>query len=335
MPAVKPDEAKARKQAALRRRVLGLAMRFVLPGAMWVALGALLLRLTVRDRWSQLDLLYYATPPFVIAGLGFVAGLAAWRQRRLWHAVVGGALAVVGAGLGLSSQYAWHAPRAAERPIRICEWNVARGVGGWDALAKTIRRMDPDIVALVEAGISVPAQAAMWREALPGYESSRILAGTILLARGKVEPLASGAQRWVAAYQVSRVTIDGRSLIVVLVDVSSSFIAMRARALAAIREVLEPYGGEPVVLLGDFNTPPDSCWFDPLRETMSNAFESAGYGYMATWPSVLPLLPLDQIWTQGIQPASCRVEFAWRSDHRPIVATIDWASLPVGPGGAP
>jgi len=128
-------------------------------------------------------------------------------------------------------------------------------------------------------------------------------------------------------YQIARVTIDDRALIVALVDISSSWFIARRKAFSVIREALLPYRDEPLVLLGDFNTPPDSCWFDPLRETMTNAFESAGHGYAATWPSLMPILRLDQIWTSGVRVVSCEIGFNWRSDHRPVVATIDWESV--------
>jgi endonuclease/exonuclease/phosphatase (EEP) superfamily protein YafD len=324
---------KARRRIAPLRRVLGRTLRAVLSGGLWIGLCGLLLRLTVRDGWPAVAMLYYATPPFVIAGLGLGSAWAAWWSPRPRRAAVGLALAIVSAVLGAFSHYSWHAPSSAEHPIRIAVWNVARGVGGWRQLGAHVRDFDADIVGLVEAGWSSSQQTAMWREALPEYQSTRMMAGLIILTRGEVEILSQSYSLGYARYQIARVAIEGRALIVVLVDVSSSLWISRRKAFVAIREALLPYRDQPLLLLGDFNTPPESCWFDGLRGTMANALESAGNGYTGTWPSLLPVLRLDQIWTAGVRAVSCEVGFSWRSDHRPVVATIDWAGLAINAGG--
>ena len=60
-----------------------------------------------------------------------------------------------------------------------------------------------------------------------------------------------------------------------------------------------------------------------LRRSHVNAFEEAGDGYAASWPSFAPLLTLDQIWvsaTAGVR--HCELGWSPISDHRPVVAEI-------------
>lgn len=75
--------------------------------------------------------------------------------------------------------------------------------------------------------------------------------------------------------------------------------------------------------MGDFNTPPDSVHFKPIRQGFRNAFEIRGNGYSATWPIPLPLLTIDQIWTShGIRVSRCECAWSWYSDHRPLLAEL-------------
>ncbi len=77
------------------------------------------------------------------------------------------------------------------------------------------------------------------------------------------------------------------------------------------------------VVLGDFNTPADSAHYEPLRRTFVNAFEEAGQGYGASWPSFAPLLTLDQIWVSGpVEVLHCELGWSPVSDHRPVIAEI-------------
>ena len=79
------------------------------------------------------------------------------------------------------------------------------------------------------------------------------------------------------------------------------------------------------ILVGDFNTPLDSAYIAPLRKEMTNAFEASGSGCAATWPMPLPVLSLDQVWTTpSLRPVRCEHFGSWRSDHRAVVAEIDF-----------
>jgi len=83
----------------------------------------------------------------------------------------------------------------------------------------------------------------------------------------------------------------------------------------------------PLLVVGDFNTPLDSVHVDLLRSDLTNAFESSGTGYRETWPVILPVLSLDQIWgNSGIRWHRSWCESSLRSDHRRVVAEFSIAA---------
>ena len=79
----------------------------------------------------------------------------------------------------------------------------------------------------------------------------------------------------------------------------------------------------PTIVMGDFNTPIDSVWFDGARDDFTHAFEQAGRGMLTTWPAPAPLLAIDHIWLSRQFRIDCAsIGWSWASDHRPIVTDV-------------
>jgi vancomycin resistance protein VanJ len=90
---------------------------------------------------------------------------------------------------------------------------------------------------------------------------------------------------------------------------------------------------EPAILLGDLNSTPRSTAVRALRQTgLRDAFQDAGWGLGATWPSSLrgldwrlPLIRIDYVW----HTPAFRATRAWAApgigtDHRPVVVDLRW-----------
>jgi len=278
-------------------------------------------------------MVYYAAPPSVLAATALAAGLG-WfmRGRRK--------LALVAAGMGIAwgvwwSQAAWvnNAPATVPSDARVAFWNIARGSRGWIPVSQRIGDSDADIIGLVEAGQDVTRMIAWWQGRLPEYHCAVCPSGITLLARRPITHVAgdtlAGDYGWYEHYRVE--TGDG-PLNVVLVDIKSNPLRGRRQPLAALTRILEPLADQPVVVMGDFNTPTDSVHLRPLRETYRNAFETAGQGYAPTWPLPLPVLTIDQMWANdGVQVRRCELVSTWASDHRLIQADISLAPTPRAP----
>jgi endonuclease/exonuclease/phosphatase family metal-dependent hydrolase len=95
----------------------------------------------------------------------------------------------------------------------------------------------------------------------------------------------------------------------------------RIPGLKLLSDLTEGLKGQPVLIMGDFNTPPDSIGFLPLRKHLRQTFETVGHGYAPTWPFPVPVLQLDQMWVnEELKTGSCHHGNCWASDHRPVVA---------------
>ncbi len=80
----------------------------------------------------------------------------------------------------------------------------------------------------------------------------------------------------------------------------------------------------PVILAGDFNSPPDSDTPTRLRARLQDAFAASGRGLGQTFPSFFPLWRIDYVFAShhfAVQRASS-VRVTW-SDHRPVRAELD------------
>lgn len=252
-----------------------------------------MIRVSVRDALPVASTIFYATPPIVLAlafGLGAVLRTGRWR----------GAAAVAAFGCAVwhgATAYARAPQRSGEREIVL--WNACRGKFGWDVPRG-------DIVCLVEAK-GAPDVPGMSRRDLGG--------GMVVFAREEIR-------------SARRLDIDGGragvvevgDLTVVVVDIFPNPLRSRAAAFASLERELSGLRGR-VVVLGDFNTPRDSVHFDAWRSRYVNAWEAAGAGFEGTWPAPLPVLPIDQVWTNAAV-AWCHVGSAWPPDHRPVVVSL-------------
>ncbi len=292
----------------------------------------------VRDRFAALAVLYYALAP----GLVFLFGIAAAAANRGRLRRVALATCLVAAAWWLQCSVAWvgvarrppsiSAPSgagSADGPTtRLLLWNVARGVRGWDAIANYVRDLDTDLVVLVEADRRDGSQLDFWRRTLTGHSVASAGEGLIVAAKGTLRRrmrrhLAAGCV--VAVFDVS---LPGAALQLVAVDIKSRPTFDRGPALTALADLVAglQYRGAPVVVAGDFNTPPGSVHLLPLRQHLRNAAESAGIGWIDTWPQPVPLLCLDQVWLDPRLWAVQRLA-AWTplSDHRPVLVTFRFA----------
>ena len=300
-------------------------------GLLWLGRGCcalvllgLVLRLTVRDHLPYLAAVFYALPlPVLLILAGMAVGLMRQQQRpratRVW-----GLAALVIACWCIAATCRWQ-PSPADSPesTRILFWNTCRGLVGWERVAEFINSRQPDVAGLVEAGEWSEQRRAFWKQSCPGYHVSMLGGGFVCLTK---EPAGAGVAVPLPAegqYRQLDVQSSGQSVTLLIVDIPSNPLSSRRECLHQLAADADALGDRPVIIVGDFNTPSDSAHFHPLRRTHRHAFETGGRGYAATWPTPLPVLCLDQIWTnRHIEVLSCRHDWSVASDHRPVLAEI-------------
>jgi len=81
----------------------------------------------------------------------------------------------------------------------------------------------------------------------------------------------------------------------------------------------------PLVVGGDFNSPPGSQADRRLGRLLQNAFAAGGAGFGWTFPASHPLLRIDHLFvSRDLRVLNCRVLPLLASDHRPVVADLTW-----------
>lgn len=282
-----------------------------------------LLHLTIRDAIPGVAVAYYALPRGLLAGLAFTVAMtaAARRQRRdaaMWLAATAGLVC-----WHVVADWKFAPPAAQADEIRVMYWNACRGYGGWDSVIEEVRRHDPDLVALGETEHHSSEFRAMWRRELPEYDISFLGGGMMCLVRGTSSDARALKTDGYSPVRELDVQIGGVEYRCLIVDVYAHPLYDRRRALMAIATLADASSDRRLLILGDFNTPVDSVHLSDLRRHHSNAFEQAGRGCIATWPSIAPLLSLDQVWVNSyLQVQDCRHAWTVVSDHRPVLLTV-------------
>lgn len=289
---------------------------------------AVVLRLTIRDSVPAFAPVFYATPLALVAG-GLIFGSICFRakQRRgaaRFTLMLGAACIVWWWQTGCYAR-AVAVPR---QHLRVLLWNLARGDAGWNAVGDAVKAREAPLIGLVEAGGDSPARRRYWKQRFPDHQAVFCGHQMVLLVAGEVLHEHAGSFDGNGWFGRVDVRIQGQEFTVVIVDVHSNPMRNRMKPMQGLAELCKTYCHGPTIIMGDFNTPPESAAFDVLRERHRNAFEQAGSGLAATWPVPCPVLGLDQIWTNE-QVRVHRVDHGWSSvsDHRPVAAAVSF----VGP----
>lgn len=311
-----------------RRLAAGIAL---------VTLLGILLRLTVRDRWLYVSAIYYALPLPVLSLFATLAALlfrrgGDRRSMRVGFTVATGlivwcAISTIGPGPDRNG---------AGESSRILCWNIRHGLLGWDRIAETIQQMDPDMAALVEAGEWSKERRQFWKSAFPEHDVSLLGGRVVCLTRDESGAGIAGRLPGGGQYRQLDVAVAQGRLTILIVDLKSDPLQSRQPPLERLAEIAEQLDDRPLVILGDFNTPPDSIHFAPLRRNHRHAFETAGTGYQPTWPLPVPVLCLDHVWVnRHVRVQSCRNGWTQASDHRPVVADVSILRPGDGAAGHP
>jgi endonuclease/exonuclease/phosphatase family metal-dependent hydrolase len=102
----------------------------------------------------------------------------------------------------------------------------------------------------------------------------------------------------------------------------STSIEDRREALSILLEIAARTN-MPLLVMGDFNTPPRGHLYSTLKQELEDAFSATGWGFGYSFRSDLPLLRIDYIWTNRfVRPTRAFTVNTLASDHRPLVAEI-------------
>lgn len=305
-----------------------LVALLAVPWALWA-----LVRTFGLDRGHPLVSLMAFTP---YAALTAIVPLAVALVARRWAvaavaAVALAALVVAVAPRALPGpQLAAGAPPP-DRRLVVMSTNLRFGEADAASVMRLVRRYDVDVLCLLElSGDAVRRlDAAGARARLPG----RVIApgsddrGLGLMTRrrleavGNVDPLAGHVE---GALRVR----GGRTVRLVAVHPTPPIAGRRVREWrTSLRELPGPSdGGEPHILLGDFNATLDNR---ELRRLLGRGYvdaaDAAGSGLRPTFPvgRVIPPITIDHVlMPRGVRLHRLSVHEIRASDHRALVAEL-------------
>lgn len=286
-----------------------------------VAAAGLAVRFTVRDALPVTAWVYYFVGlPAVLTALlagGGVLAILAGRYRR---GVVAAIAAAVCAVSWWTDAYYDNACTVRPDSARIVMWNVSRLRAGREPVAAELERLAPDIALLVEGGNDNTEAWTYWRERFPGYDVSLPGGGIVAIVRGAIESTSFREMTGISSFARFDVIVDGRPLRIAGVDLDASPRFDKRRLVPRVFELATADADRPLIVAGDFNTPVDSPAFATARGSFRQAFEAAGRGLLATWPTRYPVTAIDHVWTgPGVTPLCASLPASDVSDHRAVV----------------
>ena len=320
-------------------------------GSGWVAwldglnLAAMVLVLAgtrlVGERWWATTLLVFAPRPFYLYALAPLGGLVVWSRRwRLVPALAATGVLVAGPIMGLAVPWRrWLGPPPDGPGLRILTLNRGAGRLDHEALNRLIARESIDVLCFQEVG-----RPGFAEQVAPGFFwniDQRIASRYPIVREDRPEidrcPAAAdlGSRRPVVTIRlpggplVRVAEIDMPSMIEPVSALRSGRLrpdllreatACRRQYAQDVADALSRVRG-PMLLAGDFNSPPDSDIVAPFRERYHDAFAQAGFGYGYSWSRAHPFLRLDRVlgtahWTF----TRCEVGPDVGSDHLPVWA---------------
>jgi vancomycin resistance protein VanJ len=311
----------------------------------WASLTVALLAWTILqfgDDWPPATVLLFG-PRWLVAVPPALFLVPAWAAGRLpLLAVFAGLIVAIGPVMGFNVPWAQATvvPDGGPR-LRIVTCNMHYERGGTD-LPALIAEMRPDVVALQEWREPHGPGALDWTGWHVRRLPSLFLASRHPVARTEhLGDRSTGDQGSAAQYQLDTpagsVTVismhlaSPREQLKGAVEARSSGLdelavnsALRDRQLSfAFNEAARLSG--PVVIGGDFNTPPDSVLVDRHWRGYRNAFADAGWGWGFTFRNRWTRVRIDHILVGGGGRASaCWVGPDVGSPHRPVLADISW-----------
>jgi endonuclease/exonuclease/phosphatase family metal-dependent hydrolase len=201
-------------------------------------------------------------------------------------------------------------------------WNVANNEARIPEIAAHIRAESPDIIGFAEAGNHF-SNEARWKIEFPDHQIVRLPGQMLCLSRAPLEPNDQGSLGNGSWFGITTTIVNGRKVRLLQADINARPLRSRKTALRNLVEKMQSNGSNPLIVLGDFNTPRESQHLDAIRGTFQHAFETRGSGYAETWPIPVPVLSLDQVWlSKDFEILECEQGWTLRSDHRPVLVRL-------------
>lgn len=293
-----------------------------------LAIGLVLLLINnflIKDTFYISGIFFYAFPlPLIIFGF-LILGFTCIKKPK--YAVIIFFTILILSLVVYKNNYKNHESTELLEPIKsILYWNVANHkANNWPVLAEVIKEHSIDILILLEVKELSPKQSANLEAILPNYQTQYLRGNMFIAIKGQMEHLEYIGENTMNPKNDFRINlidlkIDTIKYRLAAIDIYAS---PEQRRKSAMNNIIE-YATKNNVdfIIGDFNTPYESLFFDNYKINY-NSLREYQKGFTFTWPSILPLLEIDQVWMQKkYRPIQLKKYFNDDSDHAMLIATF-------------
>lgn len=239
------------------------------------------------------------------------------------------------------------------KTIRIVTFNVERGEADsthMPHVKAALLALHPDVICLQESGRStgINLNVVGWQisHAFPGWTihhagdvatlsrfpiiedhvyflkgTRRTLETVMQTPQGKVRVLNTHVSTSFVGYSPPQSKAEAA---VFIWKTASLGAQTRLSQLPALRTAIDAGNARlPLILAGDFNSPPRGHFYSGLARDLNDAFAYSGNGTGYSFPASTPLLRIDYVWTRGAKARRAFVGETSASDHRPLIADVE------------
>lgn len=308
-------------------------------------------RVVAEGWWLTTILLYFPQVVYLaVPALAALVGLIGRDWKALgWSAAC--ALFVLWVMMGYNVPLPhWSVGHGRPR-VRVLAYNIEGAVQGQDGITAQVGRYQPDVVVFSEAlgWKDDDATKVFFAKEFPGwhflYAQEVFIASRWPFVEEESRPLGPEHVKYQGyPRKAGRVEIDApfgrfqvlgahfytsmhgwtlkkewRRLPAYLHETTSA----RQKQARQLLEWSRTLPG-PIIMAGDFNTPPDGRIYRELCQTLTDSFKEAGVGWGYTFPNRRPVLRIDYVlhsphWTA----VHSEVGPEFGSDHRPLFCELE------------
>lgn len=240
-------------------------------------------------------------------------------------------------------------PRRDPLVLRVMTYNIHHGAGldgkvDLARIAELIKQERADIVALqeVDKGVRRTARRDLTAELASLTGMTGIFSNNFHFQGGEYGNAVLTrfpVKRWSNHhYQMLR-TNEQRGILELVLDVQGREVvfmnthidsrpddAERWLNVGEMETLIRKHGGKPVILCGDFNTPPKGRVYERLTQTFQDAWTKVGQGEGFSFPANGANRRIDYIWftcPEALTPRKIWLPQSEASDHLPLVAEFE------------
>lgn len=256
---------------------------------------------TIKDYVLFTAVIFYALPlPILIFLTLFLAVFTKKNSRKV--SIVTGLLLIF---IWVNKSYVSNTIDDKVEGFEIVFWNASRHNKFNEAFK--INSSIPDVMVMVESGNSIMKNVKKEYPHYYFYLSKKEIA---IFSKTPIKIIKETTSK----NNSNLINFETNNLNFYAVDIQGHLGAPRKLEIKFINELINE--NKKTIILGDFNTPIESRYFQFFNDNFVNAFKAKGNGFRETWFWNIPLLSLDHIWvSKDLQILQTEKINTFKSDH--------------------